>query len=157
MDDRSLKDRGDVSRCRTYSQISSILLELTDSRARRRLLFSGDLGNAGRPLLRTPAPPPKVDVVVMESTYGDRLHKPFAPSVEQFYAAIPQTVRAGRQRGDPKVCAGACAGVAVLPAQRRRNRSTAPQAARLAVFSTGPRVVGFSIRLAACSSWYANA
>ncbi len=74
---------------------ASILLELTDSGARRKVLFSGDLGNAGRPLLRTPPPPPQVDVVVMESTYGDRLHRPFAPSVEELYAAIAQTFQRG--------------------------------------------------------------
>jgi metallo-beta-lactamase family protein len=74
---------------------ASVMLELTDSGTRRRVLFSGDLGNAGRPLLRTPAPPPKADVVVMESTYGDRLHKPFAPSVEELYAAIAQTFQRG--------------------------------------------------------------
>ena len=74
---------------------ASVLLQLTDSGARRRVLFSGDLGNAGRPLLRSPALPPKVDVVVMESTYGDRLHKPFAPSVEELYTAIAQTLQRG--------------------------------------------------------------
>src|SRR6516164_8889174 len=74
---------------------ASILLQLTDRGAQRRVLLSGDLGNAGRPLLRTPAPPPPADVVVMESTYGDRLHKPFAPSVEELYAAVSQTFQRG--------------------------------------------------------------
>ncbi|KXS31281.1 MAG: putative enzyme [Candidatus Gallionella acididurans] len=36
--------------------------------------------DSGRPLLRDPALPPKADVVVMETTYGDRLHRPFQPS-----------------------------------------------------------------------------
>ncbi len=74
---------------------ASVLLQLRDSGACRRVLFSGDLGNAGRPLLRTPAPPPPVGVVVMESTYGDRLHRPFAPSVEELYAAIAATFQRG--------------------------------------------------------------
>ncbi len=74
---------------------ASILLQLTEGGVRRRVLFSGDLGNAGRPLLRTPAPPPQADVAVMESTYGDRLHKAFAPSVEELYAAISQTLQRG--------------------------------------------------------------
>jgi metallo-beta-lactamase family protein len=39
-----------------------------------RVLFSGDLGREGHPLLRPPAPPPQADVVVVESTYGDRAH-----------------------------------------------------------------------------------
>ncbi len=74
---------------------ASVLLQLTDSGTRRQVFFSGDLGNAGRPLLSTPALPPKVDVVVMESTYGDRLHKPFAPSVEELCTAIAETFRRG--------------------------------------------------------------
>ena len=38
------------------------------------VLFSGDLGRDGHPLLRPPAPPAQADVVVVESTYGDRAH-----------------------------------------------------------------------------------
>ncbi len=67
---------------------AGILLELTESGVRRRVLFSGDIGNVGRPLLRTAPPPPQVDAVVMESTYGDRLHKPIGPSIEELYQAI---------------------------------------------------------------------
>jgi len=38
------------------------------------LLFSGDLGRAHMPILRDPDPPPPCDVLIIESTYGDRLH-----------------------------------------------------------------------------------
>lgn len=65
-----------------------VFLELEEGARRLRLLFSGDLGNAGRPLLRDPATPPRADVVVMETTYGDRLHKPLAMSVAELYEAI---------------------------------------------------------------------
>ncbi|MDY0072434.1 MAG: MBL fold metallo-hydrolase, partial [Thauera sp.] len=41
---------------------------------RRRVLFSGDLGAPWAPLLPAPQPPWQADVVVLESTYGDRLH-----------------------------------------------------------------------------------
>ena len=54
---------------------ASICLELVEHGRRCSVAFSGDLGNAGRPLLRDPVVPPKVDAVVMETTYGDRLHK----------------------------------------------------------------------------------
>ncbi len=59
------------------------------------ILFSGDLGNSGRPLLNAPAIPPRVDTLVMETTYGDRLHKPVAPSVEELYQAITETFERG--------------------------------------------------------------
>jgi metallo-beta-lactamase family protein len=72
-----------------------ILLELEENGRQRSVLFSGDLGNSGRPLLRSPAPPPKADMVVMETTYGDRLHKPFQPSVEELYTTITDAFRRG--------------------------------------------------------------
>ena len=40
----------------------------------KRLIFSGDLGRRGLPILRDPEPPGPADYVVMESTYGDRVH-----------------------------------------------------------------------------------
>jgi metallo-beta-lactamase family protein len=74
---------------------ASILLELTEADRSLRLLFSGDLGNAGHPLLLTPAPPPRADVVVIETTYGDRLHKPMDASIDELYRAISYTLGRG--------------------------------------------------------------
>lgn len=74
---------------------ASIVLDLAEAGQSRRVVFSGDIGNAGRPLLRDPAPPPACDVAVMETTYGDRLHKPLAPSIEELYQAIDDTFRRG--------------------------------------------------------------
>jgi metallo-beta-lactamase family protein len=74
---------------------ASILLELTETGRTVRLLFSGDLGNAGNPLLVTPAPPPRADVVVIETTYGDRLHKPMDASINELYGAISDTLGRG--------------------------------------------------------------
>jgi metallo-beta-lactamase family protein len=74
---------------------ASILLDLTEAGRSLRLLFSGDLGNAAHPLLQTPPPPPHADVVVIETTYGDRLHKPMAASVEELYEAIADTFGRG--------------------------------------------------------------
>ena len=74
---------------------ASILLELEEQGHSTSVLFSGDLGNAGRPLLRSPATPPHADNVVMETTYGDRLHKPLGPSVDEFLEAITETFKRG--------------------------------------------------------------
>jgi metallo-beta-lactamase family protein len=74
---------------------ASIHLQLDERGHRCSVAFSGDLGNSGRPLLRDPVVPPKVDVLVMETTYGDRLHKPLQPSVEELYQAIVDTFRRG--------------------------------------------------------------
>ena len=73
---------------------ASIFLELEEQGHSTSVLFSGDLGNAGRLLLRSPSKPPHAENVVMETTYGDRLHKPLGPSIEEFYGAITETFNA---------------------------------------------------------------
>jgi len=72
-----------------------VFLELKENGRSLKALFSGDLGNDNRPILRDPATPPKADVVVMETTYGDRLHKSIDESVEELYTAISQTFTRG--------------------------------------------------------------
>jgi len=52
-----------------------VLLEIEEGNRRTRLLFSGDLGRCDMPILRDPVPAPPVDVLIIESTYGNRLHK----------------------------------------------------------------------------------
>ena len=74
---------------------ASIFLELEEPSHSANVLFSGDLGNAGRLLLRSPAKPPHAENVVMETTYGDRLHKPLGPSIDEFYGAITETFKRG--------------------------------------------------------------
>lgn len=74
---------------------ASVLLELEEQGRRRRILFSGDIGNAGRPLLHPPRTPAAAALVVMESTYGDRMHRPFDQSTEELYAAITATLGRG--------------------------------------------------------------
>jgi len=74
---------------------ASVVLEIAEGGATKTVVFSGDIGNAGRPLLRAPVTPPSADTVVMETTYGDRRHKALAPSVEELYQAIGETFRRG--------------------------------------------------------------
>jgi metallo-beta-lactamase family protein len=73
---------------------ASLLLELQEPGVRRRVLFSGDIGNAGRPLLRDPVAV-AADVVVMETTYGDRRHKSLPTSVEELYRVVTETFERG--------------------------------------------------------------
>jgi len=74
---------------------ASVLLQVTENSNQRSILFSGDLGCSGRAILRDPELPPKADIVVMETTYGDRQHKQLEPSVEELHHAINQTVKRG--------------------------------------------------------------
>ena len=54
---------------------ASVVLDCTDDRSTRRLIFSGDIGRSGLPIIRDPEPPDGADVVIMESTYGNRTHE----------------------------------------------------------------------------------
>lgn len=49
-------------------------LELRDEGEWKRIVFSGDLGRRGKPLLNDPVPVERADVVITESTYGNRVH-----------------------------------------------------------------------------------
>lgn len=57
-----------------------------------RYVFSGDLGAGDNPLLRPVQPPERADVLVLESTYGDRLHPPVGDRVQQLEAAIDRAL-----------------------------------------------------------------
>lgn len=74
---------------------ASILVEVDEGAKARSVLFSGDIGNTGRPLLRPPSPPTRANVIVMESTYGDRLHRSIGESIDEFYAAIASAFARG--------------------------------------------------------------
>lgn len=52
-------------------------LNLTEQNKHKKVVYSGDLGHAGAPILNNPAVITDADLVVMESTYGDRLHRPW--------------------------------------------------------------------------------
>jgi metallo-beta-lactamase family protein len=70
---------------------SSVLVRSDDGAA----LFSGDLGRSAHPLLRPREDPPAADVVVVESTYGDRRHPQPAVPHEPLADAVRRTVARG--------------------------------------------------------------
>ena len=53
---------------------AAIELWLTEGEETRKIVFSGDVGNTGQPLLNDPKPIAETEYLVIESTYGDRLH-----------------------------------------------------------------------------------
>ncbi|HEU5326078.1 MAG TPA: MBL fold metallo-hydrolase, partial [Candidatus Limnocylindria bacterium] len=65
-----------------------IELRLTDGDASRTIVFSGDLGRDGSPILRDPAPLTHADHVVVESTYGNREHAPHDEAIDELVAAV---------------------------------------------------------------------
>lgn len=72
--------------------IGSAIVELTfnESGQRRRLVFSGDLGSTCSPLMRAPAVVREADVLLLESTYGDRDHKCNEDTLDELAAILQQ-------------------------------------------------------------------
>lgn len=71
---------------------ASIVLSVEEGGRRRLVVFSGDIGPWGAPLLRDPAPPTEADFVLMESTYGDRNHRSLDETVREFEDIIRQAL-----------------------------------------------------------------
>jgi metallo-beta-lactamase family protein len=66
-------------------------MDASDNGAKKRLLFSGDLGRQGMPIIRDPHQPAEADVLIMESTYGDRLHGALEETSGKLEALVRQT------------------------------------------------------------------
>ena len=74
---------------------SSLELYYKDSSEEKKIVFSGDIGKKGSPIVRDPFTPPESDFVVMESTYGNRLHKTQKESIDEMVEAIKITFKKG--------------------------------------------------------------
>ncbi len=72
-----------------------ILVEAQSTAGVKRVLFSGDLGRWNRPLVPDPADPPAADLVLVESTYGDRLHPAEADIPGQLERIVGGTIARG--------------------------------------------------------------
>ncbi len=58
----------------------------------KKLVFSGDLGGSGQPIVRDPSPVTDADVLWLESTYGDRLHKSREETVQELLKIILEAI-----------------------------------------------------------------
>lgn len=74
---------------------ASIALDIENGGNTKRLVFSGDIGRSGLPIIRDPEPPTDADWVLMESTYGNRDHG----TVEDSRVKLAQVVRETAARG----------------------------------------------------------
>ncbi len=77
--------------------LGSAITELwvTEDDKESKIVFSGDLGMEGRPILRDPTYIKKADYVIMETTYGNRIHKELGSGVEKLIEIILNTARRG--------------------------------------------------------------
>jgi metallo-beta-lactamase family protein len=74
----------------------SVVVEATEGSSRKTLIFSGDVGRWGLPIIRDPAPPgDAADAVIMESTYGNRDHESVAGAQEHLARVVRETAARG--------------------------------------------------------------
>ena len=74
---------------------ASIEIWITENGISRKLVFSGDIGNINQPLIKDPQTTSSADYVIMESTYGDRLHKAPPDYAVELANVINRTLRRG--------------------------------------------------------------
>jgi len=72
-----------------------VLLEAREKGQTTRLLFSGDVGRKNLPIIHDPDPAPAAEYLIMESTYGDRLHQPIGPVKQKLADLVNRTVQRG--------------------------------------------------------------
>jgi metallo-beta-lactamase family protein len=63
-----------------------------------KIVFSGDIGHAGKPIVRDTTPIDEADILLIESTYGNRLHKSLADTMVELEGALNETL--GRKQGN---------------------------------------------------------
>jgi len=74
---------------------SALVLTAKENGKTVRVAFSGDVGRPNLPIIKDPEPMPPVDYLIMESTYGDRLHKPLDSVADKLADVINRTCGRG--------------------------------------------------------------
>ncbi len=70
-------------------------LQLREGDIQRSFVFSGDLGNLDKPIINDPSVAPTCDIALMESTYGDRDHRPFKDTIAELEYVVAETLGRG--------------------------------------------------------------
>ena len=74
---------------------TTMVLESHEGGKPVRLCFSGDVGRPNLPIIPDPEPCPDADYLIMESTYGDRLHKDLGQATNKLADAVVRTAGRG--------------------------------------------------------------
>jgi metallo-beta-lactamase family protein len=72
-----------------------VLIEAREKGQTTRLLFSGDVGRKGLPIINDPEKAPAAEYLIMESTYGNRLHQPIGPVKKKLANLVNRTAARG--------------------------------------------------------------
>lgn len=104
----------------------SIQLLVEEDGRTKRIVFSGDLGPRGAPILRDYEPFCQADMVFVESTYGDRDHQPFTGTVEEFIRITQEAVKTGGKILLPTFAVGRAQLLTLLLSWMFRNHKVPP-------------------------------
>ncbi len=74
---------------------ASVIVDCTENGVTRRLVFSGDIGRKGLPIIRDPVAPAGAHAVIMESTYGNRDHSSVAGTKDELGRVVRETAARG--------------------------------------------------------------
>ena len=85
---------------------TSMLLELESAGRKVRLGFTGDLGRRGLPIIRDPEPLPGADYLILESSYGDRVHEPIQSVADRLADIVNRTYERGGKMIVPAFAVG---------------------------------------------------
>lgn len=105
---------------------ASIQLLVREDEKEKRVVFSGDLGPRSIPLLRNFEPFQEADLLFMESTYGDRDHRPFLETVDEFVSVVTKAVKAGGKIIVPTFAVGRAQLLTSLLAWMFRKKKISP-------------------------------
>jgi metallo-beta-lactamase family protein len=105
---------------------ASIQLIVEEDGKQKRVVFSGDLGPIGAPILRDFEPFREADMVFLESTYGDHDHRPFQETVEEFVTIVKEAVDSGGKLLVPTFAVGRAQLITGLLGWMFRNRKVRP-------------------------------
>jgi metallo-beta-lactamase family protein len=85
---------------------ASVKMTVNDGNRSITIVFSGDVGVIGSPILHDPITPVPADVVLLESTYGDRDHKPLPETRDELLAILQHAQAAGAKVLIPSFAVG---------------------------------------------------
>ena len=120
---------------------ASIELWLEEGNVQKKIVFSGDIGNKHQPLLKEPEMTREADYVVMESTYGDRLHeKDHIDVIDELAKIITETFRRGGNVVIPAFAVGRTQ-VLLYYIRKIKERNLVPEFPNFPVFVDSPLAV----------------
>ena len=107
---------------------ASIELTVNENGQSKKIVFSGDLGPTGSPILRDYQPLKAADLVFLESTYGGHDHRPFLDTIEEFVDVVKDSVTHGGKILIPTFAVGRAQMLTILMSWifRKKNLKSFP-------------------------------